>query len=93
MCNSADDVVHELDICSGNVRHDLACIGGPNALTAEPLPAPVAILSNQLLFLGVNRNYWLPQGLEGAPPPVDMLELRIAIRMLGAFQRLAVGLR
>ena len=58
-----------------------------------PLPAPVAILSNQLLFLGVNRNYWLPQGLEGAPPPVDMLELRIAVRMLGAFQRLAVGLQ
>ena len=40
-----------------------------------------------------NRNYRLPQGLKGAYPPVDMLELRIAVGMLGAFQRLAVGLQ
>lgn len=40
-----------------------------------------------------DRNYRLPQGLEGAYPPVDVLELCIAVSMLGAFQRLAVGLQ
>ena len=43
-------------------------------------------------FLGVHRNYRLSQALKGAHPPVDVLELRSAVGMLCAFQRLAVGL-
>ena len=40
-----------------------------------------------------HRHYRLPQALKGTHPPVDVVELRVAVRMLLAFQRLAVGLQ
>jgi hypothetical protein len=50
-------------------------------------------LPHQLLFLGIDRHDRLPLALERLDPPVEGLKLRVAIRMLAALERLAVGLQ
>jgi hypothetical protein len=58
-----------------------------------PLPATISELTDQLFLLGINRHDRLSLPLESLHPPVDMLKLGVAVRVLAAFNRLAVGLQ
>src|SRR5215471_4466389 len=58
-----------------------------------PLPATITELTDQFLLLGIDRHDRLPLPLEDRHPPVDVLTLRIAVRVMAAFKRLAVGLQ
>ena len=57
-----------------------------------PLAAAIAELPHQFLLFGIDRYHGLPLPLEGLAPTVDVLELRIPIRVGTALERLAVGL-
>ncbi len=57
-----------------------------------PLAAAIAELAHQFLLLGIDRDHGLPLLLERLGPPVDVLELRIPIRVRAPLERLAVGL-
>jgi hypothetical protein len=54
--------------------------------------AAVLEVSDKLLFLRVDRDHRLPSGLECFHFGVDMLELSVAIGVVGTFAGLAVGL-
>jgi hypothetical protein len=55
----------------------------------RPLVGEVA---DELFLLGVDRDYRLIVGLEGADPGIDVLELGVTVGMLAAVVGLAVGL-
>src|SRR5206468_5963264 len=59
------------------------------------LPLPPAILerTDELLLLGIHRDHRLAALLKAIDHGVDVLELRIAIRMRSAFLGLAVALQ
>jgi hypothetical protein len=54
--------------------------------------ASVLEAANQFLLLGVDRNHWLTRGLGADHRGVDVLELRVPVRVMAAFQCLAVHL-
>ena len=54
--------------------------------------ASVAVIANQLFLLGVDRDDGLPGRLRGQHAGANMLELRIAIGVVGALVRLAIDL-
>jgi hypothetical protein len=58
-----------------------------------PLPAGVAILADQLLLLGVHADHRVPARLVGLGVVVEVSELRIPVRVLGALDRLGVALQ
>ncbi len=58
-----------------------------------PFPAAVAEGADKLLFLRVDRDDRLAQLLEGPHPAVNAPELRVAVRMPAALNRLAAGLQ
>ena len=58
-----------------------------------PFPTAVAVSADQLLLLRVDRGHRLAQALKRPHATGDAPELRIPIRMLAAFERLAVGLQ
>ena len=58
-----------------------------------PLPATVLELSDQLLLLGIHRNDRMTLLLSTAHLLVEVVELRIPTRVLGAFGALAVRLQ
>ena len=58
-----------------------------------PLPPPVPVRPHQLLLLRVDRHNRLAPALELLHPPVDVQELRVPVRMLPPFQRLAIRLQ
>jgi hypothetical protein len=57
-----------------------------------PLTATIAELPHEFLLFGIHRHHGLPLPLENRGPAVDVLELCISIRVMAAFERLAVGL-
>jgi len=95
--NPADIVVDVVDA----VRYGAAQLGidevvhvdrlGP--ALATPFPAVVLEIADQFLLLGVDRHHWLTRRQELQGLRVDVLELRVAIDVLAAFPRLAVGLQ
>ena len=56
------------------------------------IAAAVLIGTDQFLLLGVDRNHGLTGRLGGDHRGIDMLELRVAVRIVAAFQCLAVHL-
>ena len=83
------------------VRDDLAKFGVNEVMDIDVLglsrgsPLPTGILepAHQLLLLGVDRDHRLLAPLRQHHSLVDVLELCIAVRMLLAFERLAIGLQ
>jgi len=57
-----------------------------------PLLAAIAVRAYEFFLLGINRYDRLPPLLEGLSPPINVLKLRIPVRMVAALERLAVGL-
>jgi len=57
------------------------------------IPAPIFEVAHQLLFLGVNRDHRLTALLIIHDLPIDIRELGVAIRVITAFSRLAIGLQ
>src|SRR6266853_848977 len=57
-----------------------------------PLAPAIAELAYQLLLFGIDGHHGLPLLLEGLGPAVDVLKLRIPIRVSAALERLPVGL-
>ena len=84
---------HRVDSGRHGVRPPASGLDPLRVSLRPPLSTAVAKLPDQFLFLRVHRHYRLPQALKSSHPPVDVFELRVAIRMLPAFQRLAVGLQ
>src|ERR1019366_8412186 len=72
------------------VGSDLAQLG---CALRSPLASAVLELANQLLFLRIHRDHRLTAMLKLLHGGIDMLELRIAIRMGSALLRLAVTLQ
>ena len=66
--------------------------GPPRAAPGVPLAAAITELAHQFLLFGIHRHHGLPLLLERLGPAVDVLELRIPIRVGAALERLAVGL-
>ena len=62
------------------------------ALWTVSLPS-VFHVSQRFFLLGVDRDRWLPRSQKRANSLVDVFELGVAVRMLLAFNRLAVGLQ
>ena len=58
-----------------------------------PLPPGIAEIPDQFLLFRVDRDDRLTAPLEGPHPPVDVLELGVAIGMVVSFLGLAVGLQ
>ena len=58
-----------------------------------PLPATVLERADEFLFLGIHRDHRLAALLKALDRGVDILELRIAVRMRSAFLGLAVALQ
>src|SRR5262249_58194686 len=65
----------------------------PGPARAPPLAAAVGEVAQQLLLLGVDRHGRLAVALELAQPGGDELELGVAVGVLAALARLAVGLQ
>src|ERR1039458_8908158 len=57
------------------------------------LPPVIFEVADQFFLLRVYRNHRLPAGLKFPDRVVDVVELRVPVGMLTAFQRLAVGLQ
>ena len=57
-----------------------------------PLLTAIAVLAHQFLLLGINRYDGLLLVLEDLGSPINVLELRIPVRVVAALERLAVGL-
>jgi hypothetical protein len=60
---------------------------------ATPLPARVPVFSHQFLLLGVHRDRRLRLALACPHPPIDILELGVAVGMSRALLGLAVALQ
>ena len=83
------------------VRHRLAEFGNDEVMHPDrrrlpfwpQLTAAIFEVADKLLLLRIDRDYRLPGRLECLHLGVDMLELSVAIRVIGAFARLAVGLQ
>jgi hypothetical protein len=58
-----------------------------------PFPAAVLEVANKLLLLRIDRDHRLAGCQRLGHAAIDMLELRVAIRMLVALARLAIGLQ
>lgn len=52
----------------------------------------MAVLAHKFLLLGINRHNGLPLLLKDLGSPINVLELRLSIRMVAALERLAVRL-
>ena len=68
---------------------DVHLLGLPLGL---PLTTAITELAHQFLLLGIDRHHGLALPLAGLGPAVDVVELRIPIRVGAALDRLAVGL-
>ena len=58
-----------------------------------PLPASVFEIPDQLFLLGIHGNDWQAPAEKGPGLSIEILKLRIAVRVLGAFNRLGIGLQ
>jgi hypothetical protein len=58
-----------------------------------PLPPSILEVPHQLLLFGVHGDHRLSAPLELLGALRDVLELRVAIRVLGPLARLAIGLK
>ena len=58
-----------------------------------PLPTGVLERADELLLLGVHRHHRLALPLKSLHLPVDVVELRVPVRMLSPLQRLAIRLQ
>jgi hypothetical protein len=88
--NVVDSIGHSLaEFRNGEVVHpdQLRLAFGPQ------LAAVILEVSDELLFLRVDRDHRLPSGLECFHRGIDMLELSVAVGVVGTFARLAVGLQ
>ena len=56
-----------------------------------PLPAAVLEVSDKLLLLRVDRDHRLTRRQRSARAPIDVFELRVAVRMVVALAGLAIG--
>ena len=60
---------------------------------AAPLSSGILVLSDDFLFLGVNRERRLPRSLQRPDPGTNVAKLGVPVRMLLSLDRLAVGLQ
>lgn len=75
------------------VRNGLAYIGVDKIINVDgfwfalrlPLDTPVQILAHKLFLLGVHANDWQPCGQRRPHLLIDVLELRVPIRVACAF--------
>jgi hypothetical protein len=58
-----------------------------------PFLARVAVLADELFFLGVHADHRIPAVLMGLHLATDIPELAIPVRVLGALDRAGVGLQ
>ena len=63
------------------------------AALGPPLSALILVISDLFLFLGIHRNHWLPSPLKSTNLGVEVLELRIPVRMTTTFADLSIGLQ
>src|SRR4051794_8646259 len=65
----------------------LGASGGP------PFTTPVLEVADQLLLLGVHRDYGLAMALGVADPTIDVFELLVSVGMAGSLLGLPIGLQ
>ncbi len=59
----------------------------------QPLPAPIGIVADQFLFLGVDRNHRQSGGKRLLHTGVDMPKLRVPVWMIGPFLGFSITLQ
>ena len=63
------------------------------AALGPPLSAWILVISDLFLLLGIHGNHWLPSTLKTPDLGVEVLELRIPVRMTTTFTGLSIGLQ
>ena len=87
------DVVHTIGNALAEVLVDKILAADLHRLSlGMPFPPRILEISDQFLFLRVDRYHRLPPFLKRLDVLVDMLKLRIAVGMGTAFLRFPVGL-
>ena len=89
-CQVIDPIGNGLSLPS---NHEVVHQNSPGMSLASPFPACILEIPNQFLLLGVHRNNRLAGAVLSNGLPIDVFKLCIAVRVLLAFTRFAVGLQ
>ncbi len=57
-----------------------------------PFASRVLEIAHHFFLLGIHRHHWLTPGKKGLRLSIDLLELRMAVRVVSSLTRLAVRL-